>query len=641
VDVTVDLSFWELLVSALFVLSVGFVSGRVLGVHRGFLRATAAGILGSFIGLIIAVVVATDDGIYNDGVLPATFAFAVLVTMLLSIVLDVVLRPRRRGRGRLTTRVRAFSTVGGRIAQVSRIARRNGLANPRVLSRAGLSTPATARRIRLFLEECGGMFVKFGQIASTRSDLLPSAVVTELTDLQSNVHLVPVAEIRQRIEDELQAPIADLFAEFSDTPLAAASIGQTHLATLHDGRSVVVKVRRPAVEIGVARDSAVLRWASRAATRRSASARSLGLIDMSEELIRSIEQELSYTAEAANGRALASVLTSEGVAAPAVVTAMSTDAVLVLNRVHGRPVSDTAAVDACGVARPVLAGRLFGSFMGQILTAGVVHADPHPGNILVDGEGRLWLIDFGAVGIIDPVTLEALQLMAAGFVTGQPALITRALRSLTGAAGDAMDLQSLDIEISRLLGERLSVGGFDPAALQDIISLMQRHELPVPPSLTILGRTMVTLEGTLRIIDPSFDLASAAMEHAGGGLKASDLREELGKDVVRNLPSLRALPGLTEDVARQVRAGRLRLQLEPFAGSGAQQISTWVDRMLFTLVAIGGLVGSAVLLVGAGLGRNDGNTDALFLIGYLGLFLSAVMLMRMVAQILRRDDAAR
>ncbi len=158
------------------------------------------------------------------------------------------------------------------------------------------------------------MFIKFGQIASTRSDLLPAPVVAELSDLQSNVKLVPVAQIRARIEDELEAPIEEVFGSFSDEPLAAASIGQTHVAELRGGQRVVVKVRRPDVEVGVARDSAVLRWASRAAQRRSEAARSLGLVPLADELIRSVEQELSYVHEAANARALGAVANGDGVA---------------------------------------------------------------------------------------------------------------------------------------------------------------------------------------------------------------------------------------------------------------------------------------------------------------------------------------
>jgi ubiquinone biosynthesis protein len=496
-------------------------------------------------------------------------------------------------------------------------------------------------RIRNFLQDCGGMFIKFGQIASTRTDLLPAPVVAELSDLQSNVKPVPVAQIRARIENELKAPISEIFAAFSDEPLAAASIGQTHTAELPGGQRVVVKVRRPDVEVGVARDSAVLRWASRAAVRRSEAARSLGLVALADELVRSVEQELSYVNEAANARALGAVDSGQGVQVPLVVTALSTEAVLVLDRVEGRPVSDAAAVNACGVARADLADRLLAAFLTQVMTAGVFHADPHPGNILIDPSGTLWLIDFGAVGLVDPVTMEALQLMGAGLATRQPALLVRALRSISGSSGEEIEPQALEAELSRVLSEQLHAGGFDPRSLQEIINIMGRHAIPVPPTFTLLARALVTLEGTLRVIDPGVDLATSAAAHLGASieLSPSSAQEALQRELLRSLPSLRALPGLTEDVALQLRSGRVRFQVDAFSGSSQAHLTRWMDQAMFTAVAAVGLLASTLMLVGASLARPEREVGGLVAVGYIGLVISSVMLMRVVAQILRRDDA--
>lgn len=640
-SIDISLSFWEAVFAIVFVLGVGFVSGRILGVRRGFIRATTAGVLGSFTGLVIgAAVLQYDDDASADELAVLAFGFALLATMVISVILEAVLRPRRTGRRpTLRTRVRTFFTVGGRVFEVTRIARRNGLAGHRLASRSALSSTEGGRRIRHFLEDCGGIFIKFGQIASTRSDLLSPAVITELEGLQSGVKPVPVAQIRARIESELMAPLTESFATFSDVPLAAASIGQTHAAALVDGRPVVVKVRRPDIEVGVARDSAVLRWATRVLVRRSEAARSLGLSALSDELIRSVEQELSYVHEAANGRALAAVPNGDGIAVPGVVTALSTEAILVLDRVEGRPVSDTAAVDACGVPRSLLAERLLGAFLTQVFTAGVYHADPHPGNILIDQQGTLWLIDFGAVGIIDPVTMEALQLMGAGLATAQPALIARALRSISGAEGESIEPQALEAELSRLLSEQLHAGGFDPRSLQQIISIMGRHGIPVPPTFTVLARALVTLEGTLRVLYPSVDLATAAAAHLGGvsDLSTENAKQALQKEFLRSLPSLRALPGLTEDVALQLRSGRVRFEVDAFSGKGSANLTRWVDQAIFTAVAAVGLIASTLMLVGTSLADSERETSALTAVGYIGLVLSSVMLLRAVAQILRRE----
>jgi ubiquinone biosynthesis protein len=630
-----DLSFWDTVLLAAFVIVVSIGAGRVLGVRRGFLRAAATGLVGTVVGLAVAATLLDPDPSASQVLLTA-FGFALLATMILSVALEAVLRPRTPRRGSVRTRVRTFLTVGGRLWEVVRIARRHGLAGPRLASRAALSSPEGALRIRRFLEDCGGMFVKFGQIASTRSDLLPPPVVVALGDLQADVRRVPTAQVRARLVEELGVPVDVVFAEFDDEPLAAASIGQTHLAVLNGGEPVVVKVRRPGIEVGVARDSAVLRWASRAAARRSAAVRSIGLVPLADELIRSIDGELSYLTEAASARALADATTEPGIRIPAVHTAFSTDGVLVLERVEGRPVSDTAAVETTGVARPELAERLLGAFLTQVMAAGVFHADPHPGNVLIDAEGTLWLIDFGAVGIIDPVTMDALQLMAAGLATRQPALISRAMRAF---AGDALQTQALEAEISRVLSAQLHAGGFDPRSMQDVIAIMQHHAIPVPPTLTLLGRALVTLEGTLRAIDPHVDLAAAASGRLGTVL---DLSPEASQDlvrreVVRNLPSLRALPGLVEDVALQLRSGTTRLQIDPFSSPGSRVAGRWIDRATFAMVGAVGLVASAVMLVGAALAPAGPAGNTLTAVGYIGLVVSSVMLMRVVAQILRRE----
>jgi ubiquinone biosynthesis protein len=323
---------------------------------------------------------------------------------------------------------------------------------------------------------------------------------------------------------------------------------------------------------------------------------------------------------------------------PEAETSVSTEAVLVLDRVNGRPVSDAAAVDACGVPRAELADRLLAAFLTQVLSAGVFHADPHPGNILVDPRGTLWLIDFGAVGLIDPVTMEALQLMGAGLATGQPALLARALRSISGTS-NSIDPQALEVEISRVLSQQLHAGGFDPRSLQEIIDIMGHHAIPVPPTFTLLARALVTLEGTLRVLHPSVDLATAAAAHLGASMDLSPgtAKEAAQRELLRSLPSLRALPGLTEDVALQLRSGRIRLQVDAFSGPGQAHLTRWMDQAVFTAVAAVGLLASTLMLVGSSLAEAERNTDVLVAVGYIGLVISSVMLMRVVAQVLRRE----
>jgi ubiquinone biosynthesis protein len=485
------------------------------------------------------------------------------------------------------------------------------------------------------------MLVKFGQIASTRDDLLPAVITDELAELRSSVPGLPFTVVRSVVETELGAPLDSIFTSFDEEPLAAASIGVTHRAVLRDGRRVIVKVQRPGVEESVAIDGRVLIGGARNLERRSAAARRVGVVGLARELVSGITEELDFTREASNNAAMRRArVGDEGVDIPEIYADLTTRRMLVMDEVVGTSVSDQSAVDACGVSRAQLAKNLLDSFLSQILTDGVYHADPHPGNVLVDRHGTLWFIDFGAVGWIDPVTLEGLQQMALGFTLRDPSVLARAVRRVAGQAGESIDITSLEFDLGVVL-TTLQGGGFDPAAISEIIRVLDRHGVGAPPSLTILARAILTLDGTLRALDPDFRMGPSAQERMGEIVSHQDLdpRDQLTRELVRALPILRSMPQVTEDLALQARSGRLTLRIDRFSGSDGHRVEHWLNRILFTVIGVVGLVGSALVLIAGGLAANDTVANPMRLIGFVGLFLSAAMMMRVVAQILaRRDD---
>ena len=442
VGVVIELTTGDLLLYGIpFIIVVGWVSSRLLGVHRGWGRSFVAGLFGWVFGVAIAALVENQDVRNNaqlEDVLLLALFFGVLVSMFVGLALDIILKPRRAKHHRLRWLVHPIATIQrkvaplGRFREILRYARHRGLQH--YASKSLLATPEFARRLRLTLEDCGGMFVKFGQIASTRSDLLPEVLTAELSLLQSSARPVAADEIREVVERELGATVEEEFASFDFEPLAAASIGQTHRAVLKTGERVVVKVQRPGIEDIVHRDAAVLRMAASAAERRVEAARQLGVKRLAEELITSLERELDYSAEAASGVAfLAHIEGKEGIAAPVVYQALSTRRVLVMQEIAGVTVADHEAVDAADVEANVLALRLLRSFLDQVLRDGLYHADPHPGNIFVAADGTLWFLDFGAVGRLSPIVLESLQEMAIGFQLNDPVVLA-ARRTTSPAA---------------------------------------------------------------------------------------------------------------------------------------------------------------------------------------------------------------
>jgi ubiquinone biosynthesis protein len=626
----------------LWIAAVGWLSGRLLGIRIGLARRIVAAVLGWAGGVAITALVIDDSGADLGVAIPLVVFFGVFVTMPVVIALDLVgRRPTHRSRRALLHPIRATKAAFapyGRLREVVGYARREHLVHVRYASTAALASPDFARKLRRVLEDSGGMFVKFGQIASTRTDLLPETLTTELAQLRADVRPVPPDELRRALEDELGEPVASAFASFDPTPIAAASIGQTHRAVLPDGEAVVVKVQRPGVADQVRRDAAVLRLVARQLERRVGAASRLGLGRLVEELIAGIEEELDYTHEAAAAvRLREDRAGDEGIAIPRVHPALSTARVLVMEEVPGTTVADDAAVAAAGVPRAVLSRRLLSSFLGQVLQDGVYHADPHPGNVFVDPAGTLWLLDFGSVGRLDPIGLEGLQGIAIGFALHDSSLLARAVRRL---AGDdfGTDLRSLEADLGALIGELGGGGGFDPAMIRGVLGVMDRHGLRPPASVTLLGRALVTLEGTLHIIDPGFDLA-----RQGSDLLASEHRGDVGtpedllqQELIRALPSLRTLPDHAEAIAEQLRAGRLTLHTERFAGGDRVVVDQWVDRAIVTAIGIGGSIASALLLL-AGAHTGDATArGALWATGFTGMTFATVLLMRMAARTLRR-----
>jgi ubiquinone biosynthesis protein len=363
-----------------------------------------------------------------------------------------------------------------------------------------------AEHVRLAAEDLGATFIKIAQIVSTRADIIPPEYQRELAKLQDQAAPAPVEGIKQIIVDELGAPLSSLFASFDPKPLASASIGQAHAATLPDGTEVVVKVRRPGVVEQIYEDLDILGNLAAAANRRSEWAQYVDFVALVREFAATLRAELDYVREAENIERFASNFRDDpDVRVPRVFHELSTARVLTLERLYGCKPDDLASLDEAAINRKALAERLVRSNLKMVFEDGFFHADPHPGNFFVQPDGTVGLIDFGMAGTLS----ETLRLqLGAVIIAIQSRNSDRLLDSVVEiciprAPVDRSELRSdLDRIVATYYGQPLAKLSLS-AILQDIMAAVRRHHLRMPADLGLLFKTWVMLEGLVSRVDPS------------------------------------------------------------------------------------------------------------------------------------------
>ena len=371
--------------------------------------------------------------------------------------------------------------------------------------------------VRMALEELGTTFIKLGQILSTRADLLPPEYQAELAKLQDAAPPVPWEVIEETLGMELGQPLAACFATFDPTPLAAASIGQAHAATLPDGTQVVVKVRRPGVVEQVEEDLAILQNLAAAASRRWEVADHYDLVGLAQEFAQTLRAELDYIREGHSAERFAANFAGDpAVHVPRIFWETTTARVLTLERIRGMKIDDLAALDAAGIDRAALAKRAARIILKMVFEDGFFHADPHPGNFFIEPDGRIGVIDFGMVGTVDARTQEQLTRVVLAVMSADTDQLVDAMLDL-GVARGRIDRASLRRDLEQLLahytGQSLGEIAIGPL-LERTLAVVRRHHLQLPPNLALLLKTIIMNEGMGARLDPDFRLATVLAPYA-------------------------------------------------------------------------------------------------------------------------------
>jgi len=464
-------------------------------------------------------------------------------------------------------------------------------------------------RFRLLLQELGPTYVKIGQIVSSQGRALPADWAAELEKLQSEVRPFPYEEVRGRIIADLGAPPDELYATFDTTPLAAASLAQVHRATLHDGRQVVVKVQRPAIHNQLRSDVRILVRMSRGLERRARWARDVDLSGVLLEFGTTLLRELDYTIEAYNARRLNRVLEPiQGLHVPEAIPDLSSPQVLTLEFIDGVKPIRTAEIDAAGLDREVLADRMIRGAVKMMIIDGFFHADPHPGNVLIElDSGRLTMLDTGMVGelsVQNRIKLGSLMLVIRNRdVTG----LAQTLRSLSAPfreTDDARFYKDFERKLSPYLdpppGQKIEVVS---KVLPASMDLLREAGYRLDPQLTLAIKSLTQAEAittalvpewsgsefTRRALDASFDLLPAVVTPEA--MKAVVIKQ--ASYVVRE--AAQQMPSFQEGAVKwleQLRRGGLRVELD----------TSGLDKQVKQLRGIAMLLALAILIVGLVIG---------------------------------------
>lgn len=464
-------------------------------------------------------------------------------------------------------------------------------------------------RVRLILEELGPTFIKFGQIASTRPDLLTDDMIEELEKLQTHVPAFPFRDAKYIIESELGRPIESVFHSIEEKPLAAASIGQVHLGVLKTGEQVAIKVQRPKITKTIETDFEILKELASLAELRIDWATRYRVIEVVDQFSEMIRNELDYIVEARSAKRIASQLANhESVKIPTIYEEYSTSKVLVMEYIVGEELTCIIEGDVGGYDQKVLANTLAEMTFQQVFIDGFFHADPHPGNMLIQPNNKIVLLDFGMVGRLTSDMKENFGLLLINMMRENIAGMTEYLLKM-GTQTVSIDEEALKADVEVLMDKyyRLKISEISMAdAIRELFQMAHKHEISLSPDYTTLAKTLLTLEGTIAQLDPDLSLVEVAKPFGEQLIRERYRPKRLAGEVVGQITDYMKLfadvPGHVKKLSAVIKKDRIRLDItlpdmEQFLKRMdriGNQLSFAIVLLAFSIIMVGLIIGSAL-----------------------------------------------
>jgi ubiquinone biosynthesis protein len=499
-------------------------------------------------------------------------------------------------------------------------------------------------RLRLMFEDLGPTFIKFGQVLACRPDMLPIEYSREFLKLTDSVAPFPSLESRKIIEEQLKAPISSVYAFFDDAPVAAASIAQVHRATLLDGDEVMVKVQRPNIERMIDRDISIMRWLAELMDSRIPELAPYDMPGIVDEFARTIKRELDFFIEASNAMQLRKNFEHSTILfVPRVYTDLSSKRVLVLEKVEGIRIDEYARLDREGFSRKELALKGGEAFFKMVLKDGFFHADPHPGNIFVLADGRLGLVDFGIMGRVTEENMERFASIFLALANHDYDALVRQYVELGFVSETTVDIEKFQREMKEDLVELLEpyyimqVKQIDFGAYIDSVTrILLRHRLKLPSNLYLMDKSLITLEGILKQLDPEFNYFEAAKPYVSEivrrRLNPLNAARNARKNMAEFADAFAILPKQVKATYRKFMHGDIRVNIHhEELGNLIRDIDKSSNRLAFSVLTASIIVASSIII-------HSGQGPLLFglpVFGLIGYVIAAILGLWILIGILR------
>lgn len=464
-------------------------------------------------------------------------------------------------------------------------------------------------RIRLILEELGPTFIKFGQIASTRRDLFPEDIIRELEKLQNHVPPISYQHVHAILEQELRSSPDQHFADIDKTPLAAASIGQVHLATLKTGERVAVKVQRPDIEKKIETDFEILKEMATLAELRMEWAVHYRAREVVEEFAKTISAELDYINEARNTNRIAIQFSdNESVYIPSVNSELTTSRVLVMEYIDGIKLKDLTEDRVTGYDKKKIAEHLTRATFQQVLIDGFFHADPHPGNILILPDEKIALLDFGMVGRLTEEMKQQFGTLLIALMQEDTGKMVDVMLEM-GVAPEAIDKEALKADVVVLMDKyyRVALSEISLAdAIRELFEVAYKHKIELSADFTLLGKTLLTLEGTIAQLDPELSLVEIAEPFGRKMLRERYHPKRIIQNTVDQLwgfsELFTSLPKQLKQLSSVIKNDKIRIEIAlpdlklllKKMDRISNQLSFAIVLLAFSIIMVGLIIGSAL-----------------------------------------------